>query len=39
LTLSPEAFRQLRPETRQRFKRHTAQVLYIRNEDRRPVQV
>jgi adenylate cyclase len=37
LTLSPEAFRQLRPETRQRFKRHTAQVVYIRNEDRRPV--
>jgi adenylate cyclase len=36
LTLSPEAFRQLRPETRQRFKRHTAEVVYIRNEDRRP---
>jgi adenylate cyclase len=36
LTLSPEAFRQLRPETRRQFKRHTAQVVYIRNEDRRP---
>jgi adenylate cyclase len=36
LTLSPETFRELRPETRQRFKRHTAQVVYIRHEDRRP---
>jgi adenylate cyclase len=38
LTLSPEALRQLRSGTRQRFKRHTAQVVYIRNEDRRPVR-
>jgi adenylate cyclase len=36
LTLSPEAFRQLRPETRKLFKKHTAQVVYIRVEDRRP---
>ena len=36
LTLSPEAFRQLGPEARKLFKKHTAQVVYIRNEDRRP---
>jgi adenylate cyclase len=36
LALSPEAFRQLGPETRRLFKKHTAQVVYIRAEDRRP---
>jgi hypothetical protein len=36
LALSPEAFRQLRPETRRLFKKHTAPVVYIRVEDRRP---
>lgn len=36
LILSPEAFRQLQPETRKQFKKHTGQVVYIRHEDRRP---
>jgi hypothetical protein len=33
LTLSSEAFRQLSPELRRRFKKHTAPTTYIRTED------
>ncbi|HTJ41540.1 MAG TPA: adenylate/guanylate cyclase domain-containing protein [Kofleriaceae bacterium] len=33
VALSPEAFRALSPETRQRFKKHTWPVTYIRVED------
>jgi class 3 adenylate cyclase len=35
VTLSVEAFRKLGPELRRRFKKHTASVTYIRNEDPR----
>lgn len=33
VALSVEAFRQLGPKTRQRFKKHTPPVTYIRQED------
>jgi len=33
LALSAEAFRQLDPESRQRFKKHTPPITYIRQED------
>lgn len=35
VTLSVAAFRRLAPETRRRFKKHTAAVTYIRAEDQR----
>jgi class 3 adenylate cyclase len=37
VTLSAEAFRQLSPELRRRFKKHTPPITYIRGEDPRPV--
>lgn len=36
VTLSAEAFRKLSPELRQRFKKHTPPITYIRAEDPRP---
>ncbi|HYF64387.1 MAG TPA: adenylate/guanylate cyclase domain-containing protein [Herpetosiphonaceae bacterium] len=36
ITLSPEAFRQLQPETRKLFKKHTPPVVYVGQDDRRP---
>ena len=33
VALSAEAFRKLEPETRKRFKKHTAPISYIRSED------
>lgn len=36
VTLSAEAFRKLSPELRQRFKKHTPSVTYIRLDDPRP---
>jgi adenylate cyclase len=36
ITLSVEAFRQLSSEVRQKFKKHSAPVTYIRHEDQRP---
>lgn len=36
ITLSPEAFRQLQPETRKRFKKHTPPIVYVGQDDRRP---
>jgi class 3 adenylate cyclase len=36
ITLSPEAFRQLQPETRKLFKKHTPPIVYVGQEDRRP---
>jgi class 3 adenylate cyclase len=36
VTLSAEAFRKLSPEMRQRFKKHTPPITYIRVDDQRP---
>ena len=36
ITLSADAFRTLSPELRQRFKKHTPPVTYIRLDDSRP---
>ena len=38
ITLSVEAFRQLSPGVRTRFKKHTPPVTYIRTEDPRPLR-
>lgn len=36
VTISAEAFRKLRPDTRARFRKHTPPIIYIRAEDPRP---
>jgi class 3 adenylate cyclase len=36
ITISPEAFRQLQPETRKLFKKHTPPIVYVGQDDRRP---
>ena len=38
IALSADAFRQLSPETRKRFKKHTPPIAYIRLEDQRPAK-
>jgi len=38
VALSADAFRQLSPETRKRFKKHTPPIAYIRLEDQRPAK-